>query len=175
MERWDDSRAGGERPKACPAPVGVPILADPSFRHALPEGCRVICARGEVLVETLGADDRIVTRDRGMVRIRAMVRVLVARGTPMVLIPAGAMGRGRPGRDVLLPPQQPVVLRDWRARTVFGAREARVVAARLIDGKVIRSVPSPGGFVWSVVLDRPSAIYVDGLELVSGATGAVGS
>ena len=151
------------------APLGVPVLPDHSLRHALPAGSRVLCARGEMLVETLEPGERIITRDHGMVRIRDVVRGMIARGAPMVLIPAGAMGRGRPERDMLLPPDQPVALRDWRARTIFGAREARVAAERLVDGAVIRHVPSEGGAVWSLVLDRPSAIYVDGLEVVSGA------
>lgn len=153
--------------------MGIPVLANLSLRHALPSGSRVLTARGEVLIETLTANDRIITRDRGMVPVRDVLRLSVPRGTPMVLIPAGAMGQGRPERDVMLPPDQPVVLRDWRARTIFNAREARVAAARLIDGSVIRSVKSGGETVWCIVLDRPSAIYIDGLEMVSGALDAM--
>lgn len=155
------------------APLGVPILANHSLRHALPAGSRVLTARGEAPVELLVPGDRIITRDHGMTVICDVIRMDVVRGAPMIRIPANALGRGKPERDVLLPPDQPVVLRDWRARTIFRAREARVAAQRLIDGSVIRADVSDGGAVWCVVLDRPSAIYVDGLELVSGALDAV--
>lgn len=156
-----------------PAPLGVPVLADRSLRHALPGGSRVLTAKGEMVIESLVPGDRIITRDHGMVVIRDVIRQEIARGSAMIHIPANAMGRGKPERDVLLPPDQPVVLRDWRARTIFGAKEARVAAQRLIDGAVIRPVPSQGGSVWCIVLDRPSALYIDGLELVSGALDAL--
>lgn len=152
-----------------PARVGVPVLAAHTLRHALPAGSRVLTAKGESLVETLEPGRRIITRDSGMTTIRDVIRMDVARGTPMIRIPANAMGHGKPERDILLPPDQPVVLRDWRAKTIFRAKEARVAAQRLIDGSIIRPDASDGGAVWCVVLDRPSAIYVDGLELVSGA------
>lgn len=155
-----------------PTPLGVPVLRDHSLRHALPAGSRILTARGEALVETLALGDRVISRDHGMVRIRDVVRGEAPRGADMVLFPAGSLGRGRPERDVLLPLDQPIVLRDWRARTLFDAREARVAAVRLVDNAVIRRVPSPGFATFAIVLDRPSALYVDGLELVSGAADA---
>ncbi|MEM7642327.1 MAG: Hint domain-containing protein [Pseudomonadota bacterium] len=156
-----------------PAPLGVPILRDHSLRHALPAGSRVLTARGEALVETLVQGDRVISRDHGMVRIRDVVRGEAPRGAAMVLFPAGSLGRGRPERDVLLPLDQPLVLRDWRARALFSAKEARVAALRLVDKAVIRRVSSPGLATFAIVLDRPSALYVDGLELVSGAMDAL--
>ncbi|CTQ51180.1 Hint domain-containing protein [Jannaschia donghaensis] len=156
-----------------PPPLGVPVLADRTLRHALPAGSRVLTASGEMQVEAIDPGTRIITRDHGMTTVRDVIRMNVAPGTPMIRIPANAMGRGKPERDVTLPCDQPVVLRDWRAKTIFRAREARVAAQRLIDGSVIRSVTSNGGSVWCIVLDRPSALYVDGLELVSGALSAV--
>ena len=155
------------------SPPGVPVLRGHSLRHALLAGSRVLTATGERHVETLKPGDRVITRDRGMVRIRALRRSPVPSGCAMVLIPAGAMGRGRPERDVTLPADQPVVLRDWRARTLFGAKEARVAAIRLVDGGVIRRVAGDAGVAWSLVLDRPAAIYADGLELVTGAIDAL--
>lgn len=155
-----------------PVPLGVPVLADRSLRHALPAGSRILTARGEALIETLEPGMRVITRDHGMSVVRDVIRLEVERGAPMIRIPANAMGQGKPERDVLLPPDQPVVLRDWRAKTIFRAKEARVAAQRLIDGTVIRPDVSDGGTVWCLVLDTPSALYVDGLELVSGARSA---
>ncbi|WP_179379397.1 Hint domain-containing protein [Jannaschia marina] len=156
-----------------PAPLGVPVLADQSLRHALPAGSRILTAKGEVPVESVAAGDRVITRDHGMAVVREAIRVDAPRGAPMVRLPAHALGRGRPERDVLLPRDQPVVLRDWRAKAIFGAKEARVAAQRLVDGAIIRSDVSDGSALWCLVLDTPSALYVDGLELVSGALSAV--
>ncbi|MFO6462886.1 Hint domain-containing protein [Jannaschia sp. KMU-145] len=157
-----------------PAPApGVPVLADRSFRHALPPGSRVLTAAGDCRVETLRPGDRIVTRDRGMVELRNIIRNDVPTGTAMVAIPAGAMGRNRPERDLHLPLDQPVVIRDWRAKTIYNAREARIAATRLVDGAIIRRVRTPAMTTYSLVLDAPSALYVDGIEIVSGARDAI--
>lgn len=158
-----------------PTTPGVPVLRGRSLRHALCAGSRVLTGSGERLVELLRPGERIITRDRGMVRIRDIRRGLMTDGTAMVLVPAGALGRGRPERDVLLPADQPVALRDWRARALFGAREARVAAARLVDDAVIRRVPGHQGTIWSIVLESPAVIFVDGLELVTGAADAMDS
>ncbi|SDZ49623.1 Hint domain-containing protein [Jannaschia faecimaris] len=155
------------------SPLGAPVLPDSSLRHAIPAGSRVLMSQGEAPIETLVPGDRIITRDHGMTAIRDLIRLDVEPGTMMIRIPLNALGIGKPDRDVMLLPDQPVVLRNWRARTIFRAKEARVAAQRLIDGSVIRPVPFAGGPVWCIVLDRPSAIYVDGLELVSGAKDAM--
>ncbi|SFI47441.1 Hint domain-containing protein [Jannaschia pohangensis] len=154
------------------APLGVPVLRDHSLRHALPSGSHVLTARGETLVEALVPGDRVITRDYGIVPLRRVIRGVAPAGSTMVLFPAGSMGWGRPERNILLPLDQPIVLRDWRARSLFGAREARVAAVRLVDGAIIRQVAAPAGSIWSLILDRPSAIYVDGLEVVTASNAA---
>lgn len=154
-------------------PVGVPILVDNTLRHALPAGSRVLTSRGEAAIETLVPGDRVITRDHGMALVHDVIHTRVSPGTPMVMVPANAMGAARPERDIALPPDQPLVLRDWRARTIFGAHEARVAVARLVDGSVIRFTRTKGCEVYSLVLDRPSALYVDGLEIVSGSRSAM--
>ena len=151
-----DRLPGGKRP------------ADEPHNHALPAGTRILSARGEVPVEALNPGDRIITRDRGMARIRAVRRQVSPNGTVMVRIPAGALGYGRPERDVTLPGNQAVALRDWRARMIFGAPEARVASDRLVDGQVIRHVKTRECALHSLMLDTPALIYADGLELLSG-------
>lgn len=155
--------------------MGVPVLADQSLRHALPSGSRVLTARGEVLAETITTEDRVITRDFGLMPVRDVIRTQSSKGAAMTLIPAGSMGQARPERDLLLPPDQPIALRDWRARTIFGAKEARVAIARLEDGRVVRRAPANGAALWSIILDRPCVIYVDGLELVSASLDAMQS
>ncbi|WP_052500789.1 Hint domain-containing protein [Jannaschia aquimarina] len=143
------------------------------MRHALPQGTRILAADGEIPVEALSPGSRVVTRDRGMVEIRAVHRAPVPAGQEMILVPVGAMGRGRPGCDLLLVPDQPVVLRGWRAQTLFRAREARVAIGRIADGTVIRHVHGPAMLAVSLVLDGPSALYAEGLEVVSASIDAI--
>jgi len=155
-----------------PAPLGVPVLRNHTLRHAIPSGSRVLTGQGETPVEALQVGDRIITRDFGMALLRDVIRGTAPAGTEMVMIPAHSMGQGRPQCDLLVPCDQPIVIRDWRARSLFNAQEARVAAVRLVDDKIIRRVTAPEGSVWSLVLDRPSAIYVDGLEVVTAARNA---
>ena len=154
------------------APVGSPVLADRSLRHALPAGTHVLTAAGARPVEALAPGDRVITRDLGMAVVRAVHSHALAPGAPMVRLPAGALGRGRPERDLDLPPDQPVALRGWRARTLFGAREARVAAARLVDGVVVRRVRGAGGPAVALVLDQPAALFAEGLEVISASAEA---
>ncbi len=152
-----------------PSPIGVPVLLGGTLRHALPSDCTVLTARGDVAVETITPGERIITRDHGMVPVRDVVCSQTPEDTRAAQFPAGSLGRNRPQQDLCLPFDQPVVLRGWRAKTLFHAHEARVAAVRLVDGVVIREVAAPRGTVWSIILDRPSAIYVNGMEVVSGA------
>ncbi|UWQ20828.1 Hint domain-containing protein [Jannaschia sp. W003] len=164
MARQADERAAAPRASAAPLRRPGPALLG---------GTRILAAAGECSVEALRPGDRVVTRCRGMAVVRAVHRVRLAPGAAVVRIPAGALGRGRPERDVDLLPSQPVVLRDWRARALFGTAEARVAAARLVDGRVIRLAPGDGAAAFAVVLDVGLVLMGEGLELVSAAPDAV--
>lgn len=152
-----------------PVPIGVPVLMGGTLRHALPSGCTVLTARGDVSLETIAPGERIITRDHGMVPVRDVICFQTPEDARAVQFPTGSLGRNRPQQNLCLPFDQPVVLRGWRAKTLFHAHEARVAAVRLVDGAVIREVAAPRSTVWSIILDRPSAIYVNGMEVVSGA------
>ncbi|MEL6587976.1 MAG: Hint domain-containing protein, partial [Pseudomonadota bacterium] len=141
---------------------GVPILAGETLRHGLFEGSRLLTAKGELGVEKLRPGDRVVTRNFGMAAVRQVICTRMPVGAPQVRIPANALGRNRPEGDAFLLCDQPVVVRDWRAQALFGAREARVAAERLADGKVIHLVPSSGCPVWSLVFEEPAVLYMDG-------------
>ena len=154
-------------------PPGYAVLPDQSLRHALMPDAVLLTGRGAIAAGDLRPDDRVITREHGMARLSALHQSEMRAGAPMVLVPAHALGRARPGRDLLLLPDQPVALRGWRARTLFNAREARVAALRLADGRIVREIPAPGGPLVSIVLDIPSALYVEGLELVCASTTAV--
>ena len=63
-------------------------------------------------------------------------------------------------------PNQPIVIRDWRAKALYGQDEAMIPATRLCDGEFIRGdILSELRFV-TLRFDGIEVIYAGGLELV---------
>ncbi|GGD41455.1 Hint domain-containing protein [Sinisalibacter lacisalsi] len=110
--------------------IRVPLS---SCRSGFGTGTGVLTTEGEMPVEFLEPGDRIVTWDRGAIRlarivVRLVPRAQVLRVRPSVTDPAGA------GRDFLISAQTRLLLRDWRAAALFGKHSALVEAGRLADG-----------------------------------------
>ncbi|MEM1372197.1 MAG: Hint domain-containing protein [Pseudomonadota bacterium] len=125
----------------------------------------IMTASGERAVETLKPGDRVITRDRGM----AVLEDIRARTveTALVKVAARSLGHNRPEHDTLLAAGQRVLIRDWRAKAVFGSGRALVPAERLVDGEFITLQPKGRVRVFDLMFDDPHILYVDGLELVS--------
>ena len=101
-------------------------------RSGLGLGTGVLTADGEIPVEYLEPGERVVTFDAGIMPLsRVIVRTVpageVIRVRPSVLDPDGN------GRDVLISARQKLLLRDWRAKAMFGKPAALIEAARLVD------------------------------------------
>ncbi len=84
-------------------------------------------------MEFLEPGDRIVTYDRGAVRLARVIQRIVAANTmvqvrPPVLDPAAG------ARDFLVSARQKILLTDWRAMALLGKRAGLVEAGRLVDG-----------------------------------------
>lgn len=126
-------------------------------------GTHVLTARGEVPVEGLAAGDRIITRDAGMKAVQA-VRHRSARFAP-VRVTGGALGHSRPEQDTMLAPDTQVLIRDWRAKALFGRKSALVAAERLVDGKIISRAATQEVQLVELVFDGPHVVYADGLEI----------
>lgn len=125
----------------------------------------VMTAEGELPAAVLEPGDRIVTR-RGMARLQGVIHRDWPCGLTPVLVLPGALG-GKPHRACLLPPAQRILLRDWRARALWGRAAAAPRVSRLIDGTFIRwTEEAPAGLV-QLFLGRPEILYADGLELSS--------
>lgn len=110
-----------------------PRVSPPPCRNGIGLGTGVFTSDGELPVEYLEPGDRIVTYDRGYVRLAGVdVRMVPAsdalRLRPSVLDPDGN------GRDVILSTRQQVLVRDWRARIMWNRPLALVEARRLVDG-----------------------------------------
>ena len=144
-------QVSGQSPGACPSGDTFGIGA----------GTLVQTLDGELPVEFLEIGDRIVTRDG--------VRVLKSIGTRVadvtVVIAADVLGGGRPGKAAVLAPHQTVLIRDWRAGAMFGAKSALVAVERLIDGAYIRKGARRNQRLFTLGFDAPCIIQASGLEL----------
>ncbi|MBE0452190.1 Hint domain-containing protein [Roseovarius autotrophicus] len=155
------------KPDTVGRPGGGSAVLDPLQEAGLWTGGIILTLDGERRTEDLRAGDRIVTRDAGMAVLRGIVRRR-ARAA-LVRIRAGSLGHTRPERDVILPAGQPILVRDWRARALFGADHAIVPAARLVDGEFVTLTGLAEVDLWRLDFDRPHILYLDGLEVASAA------
>ena len=152
-----------------PKTVGRVISGqDPQARayrtHAgIVAGSIIFTSDGEIPVEYLSPGDRIVTRDAGMVALRDVASWRIT--APAVAIKAGSLGHTRPEHNVILPASQNVLVRDWRAKSLFGKDQAVVQAGQLIDGEFITELGPRDMMLFHLTFDKPHVIYADGLEL----------
>ena len=142
------------------------LRAQTSDCGGLAQGTRVLTLAGEQTVETLKAGDRIVTRDAGAKTLRA-VTCRVLQDVRMARISPDSLGVGRPGATVLVALDQRILLRDWRAKALYGQAQAMVPVARLIDGQYISEVRFASVSLYELLFDGQHVIYAEGLELAS--------
>ena len=140
------------------------IVASRTF-NALIAGTVVLTLDGALPVEYLAAGDRVITRDSGAATLIAIHHRKLR--VKLVAIRAGTLGNSRPDRDAVLPATQEILVRDWRAKTLFGAERALVPAERLADGEFIRVIGTREVSVVALCFDAPHILYADGLELAS--------
>jgi hypothetical protein len=155
---------------ALPPPPRLPLprraaLAPPEAAPApgLPAGTAVATLDGLLPVEWLAPGDRVVARS-GLVALVAVAGS--AHAGPLVRLPPGALGPGRPARACLLHPDQRLRLTDGcrpRAADLLG--RAGVAAVRL---------PAPARLI-RLGFARPEIVRVAGLDLIcDGAPGGPG-
>mgnify|MGYP005845286687 CR=1 FL=1 len=159
------------KPKTVGRISGEVTVETPCLVSGLRADSVIMTLSGEMAVSDLSPGDRVITRDSGMAHVRSAIsRKVLCRA---VRILAGSLGHTRPDCDVTLPAGQPVLVRDWRARAIFGARQALVPAHRLIDGEYIIDQGEVELTLYHLVFDAPHVLYVDGLELSSDASAGV--
>ncbi|MEZ5716369.1 MAG: hypothetical protein R3D85_15150 [Paracoccaceae bacterium] len=66
---------------------------------------------------------------------------------------------------MILPAAQPVLLRDWRARALFGQDQALCPVGRLVDGEFIRTAGRRRLDLIRLGFQSQHILYVDGMEL----------
>lgn len=126
-------------------------------------GTPVLTLDGELPVEFIMPGDRVITRN-GM---RKVVQVEVTRveNARVVAISRDSMGVGRPTEEMFVSPNQPILIRDWRAKALYGKAEAMIPAARLCDGEFIRADILPEARFVTLRFEGPEVVYAGGMEL----------
>lgn len=144
------------------------VLAEAAMAEvALCADMMVLTLAGEIAASDLLPGARIITRDSGVVTLRA---VTFSRVTAEVIrFKAGSLGHTRPDRDTLTLPGTLIHLRDWRAQAMRQAPAASIAAQDLVDGEFVASEQATIRTVVTLFLDRPHVIYADGLEIAASA------
>jgi hypothetical protein len=130
-------------------------------------GTTILTAKGESRVEDLKAGDRIITRDSGMSVLSDVRHGKSACGA--VLIKAGALGIARPDRDVTVPEDALIQLRDGQGMTQLGKAAGPVPAQQFSGVDRMTGLPDACRNCVTLCFDRRHVIYADGLELSARA------
>jgi len=162
--------------KAAPLAAGGVSYASPDV-VPLPEvgflaGTILLTQDGEMPVEFLSPGDRIITRDRGFVPLHHITRA--PQSVRAIRIAAGSLGDTRPDCDLILPAGQPVLIRDWRAKALFGTAQAMVRADALVDGEFICDLGPREMQLFQLHFDSAHVLYDGGLEVAGQCLPAAG-
>lgn len=123
-------------------------------------GTLILTLDGELPVEHLCAGDRIITRSGA----RMLKRIASIRVEGGYVVAPHTLGHGRPDAEITMGPKQKLLLRDWRARTLYGKDQAEVPVARLADGDYIS--PATGSVrLFQLEFARDEVIFAGGLEV----------
>jgi hypothetical protein len=159
MNPYAGSRGGGLSPRR------PPYTSRQAATGGIPHGTPVLTLDGELPIEFLSEGDRVITRNAGSARLLSRHSFRCRRAA--VLIQAGSLGQMRPETDTVLPACQHVLVRDWRARALFGQPQAMVAAGVLADGEYIRDLGEMELQLHVLCFERDQVVYAGGLELLS--------
>ncbi|MEM9438186.1 MAG: Hint domain-containing protein [Pseudomonadota bacterium] len=143
----------------------TPILALRAKLSGFAAGTDIVTGDGLLPVEHLSPGDRIVTRDGGMQRLSWVESLFVT--TFAVRFSTDALGHNRPEERLLLPEGQRLLIRNWRAKVLYGGNVVGVPAWRLADGEFIRRVGPRSLQLYRLGFERQHTIYAGGLELLA--------
>ena len=132
--------------------------------QALSAGTAVLTLEGALPVQFLSIGDRVITRAGA--RTLRHVSVIFAEQVRLVRVSARSLTPDSPQDDVILPPDQPVYVRDWRAPAMMGQRQGVVPVRKLMDGEHIRAEIFAEMRLFTLRFDREEVIYAGGMELV---------
>lgn len=125
-------------------------------------GTRIATPHGDVAVEDLRLNQRVLTLDRGPRPIKwLLTRDLSAddlNARPNLLpicVPAGALGEGKPARDLVVSPQHRLLVDSPRAFVPHGCDQVLVAALHLVGQRGVHVLRPTGGMRYiHVILAR---------------------
>lgn len=129
-------------------------------------GSAVLTLGGVLPVEYLQPGDRVVTRG-GATRLKALIPSRYSG--PAYVVQGGSLGHMLPGEDSILTPGTRILIRDWRAKTIFGRDSALVAVDALADGEYVREIVATDLPMFTLVFDTEQVVYAAGLELAAHA------
>ncbi len=151
---------------AARTPYAAPPFAPTTAQEGLIHATVLLTQRGEVEVQDLTPGDRVISRNAGLARLTGILQRHVM--VDVVAVAAGSLGDTRPEQDMLLPHDQQILIRDWRAQALFGKPRALARARDLVDGEFILDIGPSRQRVYHLQFDSPQIIYAGGLELACG-------
>ena len=153
-----------------------PVLApDAEDMPGLWDGTALAVPGGVRPVESLRAGDPVLTRDDGPQPVRQILRWRAARDAAPVRVAAGALGNLA---DCFLAPGTRVLISGWEVELHFAVDACLVPVSALLGTAGVARAEPPGGGCSAIVLDRPSLVRADGIEIEclaeTGKAGAPG-
>jgi hypothetical protein len=131
--------------------------------QGLAAGVLVRSLAGVIPVEFLEPGDRIVTRSGAQKLVS--LSVSERRNHALVRIRASTLGHDRPEQDLLVGPDQPILIRDWRARVLYGAEQAVIPACRLVDGEFVVVERQRQTRLFTLRFADSEVVYAEGIEI----------
>jgi len=140
------------------------------FAACFSMGTLIATPDGPRTVETIGPGTLIDTADHGprpvLTVLQRRIGVSDLRDTPRlrpIVICAGALGQGLPGRDLRVSPQHRLLVASPIVARMFGAGEALIAAHRLTGLPGIFPAPGLAPVTYlHVVMDRHEVIFANG-------------
>ena len=154
---------GGRTGHVCPG--FRPFISGQIDLGGIVRGTTVRTADGDIPVEHLSPGDRVITRNSGAAPLMALEIDTVTEQA--VEFTAGSMNVDCPAQSLILPSSQPVLLRDWRAKVMFGQPQAVTPAGLLVDHGFILDLGERDLALYRLIFERDQVIYAGGLELTS--------
>ncbi|MBV2359652.1 Hint domain-containing protein [Thalassococcus sp. CAU 1522] len=140
----------------------------------LAAGTKIKGAGGEVDVADLRPGDPVLTRDNGYQALRfcgplSTTAAFMEGGSSSrpIRVRAGALGSGRPERDVLISPMQRILVSGSRVKKLAGMSEMLVAAGHLSHLNGIDRVDSPAPAFVAIAFDHHELVMANGLWMES--------
>ncbi|WP_298921412.1 Hint domain-containing protein [uncultured Roseobacter sp.] len=145
-------------------PAGQRLQAISPFAGLI-TGTKIRTPDTEMAVQDLKAGDDVMTRNGGAVSVSQLETVDLV--TQAIQISAGSLGALQPDHDVLLPADQMVLIRDWRANSLLGQPQAMIAALALVDDEFIQDHGEQLLTLHRIYCGAPRVLYANGLEVAS--------